>query len=934
MIRFIKTTALTGIALLTVATTVAAQETGRILGRVVNSTNAGPVSGAQVYVGDGTVGTLTDLNGRYVLQGVPVGTVEVTVQSLGYARKTITGVTVTANALTPLDISVDEATLEIAGVTVSATAERGSVAAVLDARRSSSSLVEAVGASEISRRPDSDAADVAQRMTGVTVTDGKYVFVRGLGERYSQTSLNGSSLPSPEPEREVVPLDLFPSGFLESLSTQKSYTPDLPADFSGGSVKIETKDFPSEFTIRAGMSTSFNSMSQFQDGYLTYVGGGSDWLGFDDGTRDQPAAVTRILGDVTSGERLPSNPSELLEIGQSFQSLNRPFAPLRESTPLNRSFNLSVGGSFLMGDDDDRELGYFVAGTYSDNYTIRNDEVERKWRTTAFDPDQPAELRNPNVDYAFDRGTRAISWGTIANLTYRFSPTQQISLRSTVNMSTDDEARRYEGQNREDIGGTIRADRLRFVERLLSWGQLEGEHQLFGESLLEWRLTAARADRDEPQMQESVYLQDESDGTFYLLDVGDSGRYFWSDLVDDDFGAAFDWTVPFEFADRDASLKFGAEWRERTRDFAARRLNWDFLPGVYTDLDQALAGATIVTNPRRVGEFAIKDLVEPGDLYGATDERLAGYVMLDFGVTDRLQTILGARFEQYDLGLNSRGESLTDVSQLDVAPSVNLIYSISDDVKVRAAASKTVDRPEFRELAPFQFTEATSLRQVFGNQDLIPADIMSADFRVDWFPSPGEILSAGVFMKDMKNPIEQVFIAAASTAYSFQNAQDATVLGVELETQIRGSRIADALRDFSLSANYSWIDSEVNVTPEGIFQPTNLVRPLEGQAAYVLNAGVNWVAAGGLEAGLFLNRFGERLVAAGGSGIPDIYEQPRNALDATIGFPLPGGVSAKIKGTNLLDSEFLFSQTMNGITQVQRTWSTGRTISVGLSWEF
>ena len=881
---------------------------------------------------DGSAGTLSDLNGRFVLPNVPAGHVSVTVESLGYATKTVTDVSVMPNQMSALDISIEESALELSGITVSAAAEQGSVAAVLNARRSSHSMVEAVGASEISRRPDSDAADVAQRMTGVTVTDGKYVFVRGLGERYSQTSLNGSSLPSPEPEREVVPLDLFPSGFLESLSTQKSYSPDLPADFSGGSVQIQTRDFPNRFVMRAGVSSSFNSNSAFKDGFMTYVGGGRDWTGFDDGTRAQPAAVERILGGISSGERLPSNNSELLEIGQAFQSLSRPFTPVTATTPLNRSFNLSAGGSVLMGDDD-RELGYFVAGTYSDQYGIRNNEIERKWRASGFNPAIPADQRDPNVDYTFSRGTRDISWGAIGNLTYRFSPTQKVSLRTTVNLSTEDEARRYEGANQEDIGGTVRADRLRFVERLLTWNQLEGEHQLLGQNRLEWRLTASQADRDEPLLQESVYMREDEGDPFLLLDVGDSGRYFWSDLVDRDLSAAFDWTVPFELFDRNASFKFGGAWRERTRDFAARRLNWDFLPGIYSDIDAALESATIVTNVRNVGEFAIKDLVEPGDLYDASDERMAGYLLIDLGLTDQLQAIVGARVEQYSLNLSSRGNPLTDVEKTDLAPSLNLIYSVGDDVAIRAAASKTVDRPEFRELAPFQFTEATSLRQVFGNQDLVPADIVSADLRVDYYPSPGELLSAGVFVKEMTNPIEQVFISAASTAYSFQNADDATVLGIELDAQLRLARISEWLEEFSLSANYSWIDSEVNVRPEGIFQPTNAKRALEGQAAYVLNAGLNY-SRGSLEAGVFFNRFGERITAAGGSGLPDIFEQPRNVLDGTVGFPLMGGVTAKLKATNLLDAEYRFEQEANGITQVQRLYSAGRTFSVGLSWEF
>ena len=904
---------------------------GRIVGRVLDAATAQPLSSAQVFVGDGVVGALTDLNGRFVLNGVPVGTVSVTVQSLGYGTKTVTGVVVAAGEMVALDITVEEAAVELEGLTVSAERERGSSAYLLDERRTSSAMVEAVGATEISRRPDSDAADVAQRMSGVTVADGKYVFVRGLGGRYQTTELNGSSMPSPEPEKEVVPLDLFPSGFLESLETQKSYTPDLPADFSGGSVKIKTKDFPDRFSVRLGVGSSFNTQSQFQDGFLRYAGGGRDFLGFDDGSRAQPAALEAALGGIRSGSRLPSDGASLVALGQSLRGIEHGFTPATQSTPLNRSFDLSVGGSNGIGDES--EIGYFLAGTYSDKYTQRIDEVERKWRTSAFNPDIDPTLVTPNVDYNFDRGTRAISWGTIANLTFKPNADQKISLRATINANTDDEARVYEGENQEDIGGIIRSERSRFVSRLMAWSQLSGEHLLPANSRAEWRVTAARASRDEPLLRESIYLED--DGEFLLLDVGESARYFWSELIDDDLSAELDWSIPFGFAGNEARFKIGGAYRDRTRDFGARRLNWDFVGNTYPRLDDALASATVVESARGTGEFALRDIVEPGDVYDAKDQRSAGYIMLELPFGSRFEAIVGARLESYALDLNSRDETLTSTNKTDVASSLNLIFTAHDDVKIRAAASRTLDRPEFRELAPFQFTEATSLRQLFGNPALEPAEITSADLRADWFLGPGEMISIGGFYKHMNSPIEQVFVAAASTAYSFQNADDADVIGLEFDSRVNLSRIADGLQNFVFQGNVSWIDSEVRVREDVQgFDPTNLRRPLEGQAPYVLNVGVNYVGNDGVDAGLFLNRFGERLTAAGGAGVPDIFEQSRNALDASLSFPMPSGVTAKLKATNLLDESFTYEQSANGITLMQRDYRIGRTFSVGFSWEF
>ena len=913
-----------------------AQE-GRIVGRIVDESTAQPLSGVQVYLAEAQQGTITDVNGRYLILRVSPGTHDLVAEMLGFTRKTVTGVVVEEGATISMDIALSPRAIEMEAITVSAEREQGSTAFLLDQRVGSVSLVDAVGSDQIRRAPDSDAADVAKRMTGVTVSNGKYVFIRGLGERYSQTSLNGSPLPSPEPEKEVVPLDLFPAGFLESLSAQKSYTPDQPADFSGGSVKIRTKDFPDRFAVRFGMSTSFNTNSQFQDEFINYAGGGSDWLGFDDGTREFPGAARQIMGEVLDGGRLPSDDAQRITVAQSLRDAGQVFAPDFKDTPLNRSFDLSVGGRNDLFDEG--EIGYFVAGTYSDTYSRVDDDTERKWRSSAFDS-LTADLATPNVDYLFQRGTRNVSWGTIANLAVKPSPNHKITLRTTANLNTDVEGRTYTGENGEDIGGMVRNERSRYVQRLMMWGQLSGEHKLFGNSRFDWRATLARADRDEPFLRETIYLQD-NDGAYRLLDFTESGRYFWSELIDDDMSAEFDWRFPFQLLSREAAIKFGGAYRDRSRDFGARRLNWLFRGNTIEDLDGSLSSGTIVATAPGLNEFAIDEVVEPGDIYDATDERMAGYAMVELPLTNKLQAIFGARVETYDLALNSRtrfgiDSTVANVSETNIVPALNLVYSLRNDIQIRAAASRTLDRPEFRELAPFQFTEATSLRQLKGNPELVPAEIVGGDLRVDWYPGIGEMISVGAFYKALTDPIEQVFVAAASSAYSFQNAEEATIVGLELDVQIRADRFARILENFSLQGNFSWIDSEVTVKKDGIFQPTNLKRPLEGQAPYVLNAGINYTGLPGIQAGVFFNRFGERVTAAGGSGLPDIYEKPRNALDATVSFPLPRtqGVRVKIKGTNLLDAEYLYEQEASGITRVQRTYSVGRTFSLGFSWDF
>lgn len=901
-------------------------EAGRILGKINDAQTGEPIAGAQVYLVDQSAGTLTNLDGRYVLSRIPAGTHALRIEFLGYGTKTVTGVDVNSGRNTVMNVTLDPEAVQLDAIEVTADRERGSSAFLLDQRRTSSALVDAVGAAEISRTPDSDAAEVARRMTGVTVTDGKYVFVRGLGQRYSQTSFDGAPLPSPEPEKETVPLDLFPSDFLESLSTQKSYTPDRPADFSGGAVEIKMKDFPTDLTYQLGISSSVNSATQLGSGkFLTYSGGHRDWLGLDDGSRELPDVIRNQLGGL-GGDRLPrDNPDLLRTVGLS---LPRQFDPVATDAPLNRSFDGSVGGTHQLFD---RDLGFFLAGTYSDSYRLR-DEVERKFRVASFDPTLAPDQRQANVDYSFHRATRSVRWGVLSNAQYLLTPRHKIGLGFTVNLNTDDEARTYQGANQEDLGGWVRSDRLRFTERLLTWGQLNGEHQLPLSSTLTWKATVAQARRNEPGLREALYLGNDSTSTLYLENVGESGRYLYSDLTDDDRSFQADWELPFEIGGRPgSSLKVGGMHRNRHRDFASRRLNWNFLGSLITDIEDSLTPDQIVGTPPGPGQLRITDVVEPGDQYLVDDKRNAGYAMFSLFPTERLRAVVGTRVETYDLSLVSRDSLLADQSQTDWAPSVNLIYSFNSHLKLRAAASRTVDRPEFRELAPFQFTEAASVRQIFGNPNLHPASIHSGDLRMDWFPGPGELVSVGGYYKRIDEPIEEVFVTAASTAYSYENADKADVYGVELDTRLGGRHLSDALRPLHFQGNFSWIQSRVHVRETLSFKPTNLKRPLEGQARYVLNLGANW-AVGRWETGLFFNRFGERLTAAGGFGVPDIMEQPRNQLDASFKLHLPSGLTAKLQAENLLDAQYLFQQSANGVTQVQRAYKVGRSFSLGLNW--
>ncbi len=932
--------------LLTVVAPASAQQAGVIAGRVVDARNAEPLSSAQVFVPELGIGTLTDLEGRFRITDVPPGTHSVQVETLGYRGKTVTDVQVRSGEVTTLDISLEFSPIAVEGITITAEAEAGSIQGLLNAQKNAIAVTDAIGSQQIARSPDRNVAEAASRVTGVTVLDGRYVYIRGLGERYSQTLLSGSPMPSPEPEKETVPLDLFPSAFVETIATQKTYTPDLSGEFSGGALQVENKEFPTQLTWNLRIGTGFNSNSQFQNNFFGYTGGSTDWLGRDDGGRRIPRVI-QDAGYGLRGNRLPSDDEAAIKrFGTAFAEQLSQFAPQPQTTPGNLNGGFSVGAR-------SGNLGWLIGASYDDRYYIVDEETEAKFSAEDFDPSLPEELRTPNVLYSFNSSVRRTVLGAMGNFSYLFSPTQQISLRTMFNRNTDNEARILAGANNEDLGGELFGERLRYQERELLWGQLSGKHELPLASRLEWRFVLGRATLDEPGLRETIYNQtfNQPDSPYFLEDVGESSRYFYSDLTDDEYNGGVDWQIPLGLGESAGGfVKVGFFTQHRDRAFAARLYRFTYPSGIIDrgsdpfstagaqGLDAVLADPdNIVGRNPAPGQVLLQDIAEPGDVYDATDERIAGYGMIELPLGSAVKLLVGARYEKYDLQLvtpaQDESSPLSSFSQGDVLPALNLTVALNPAMNLRVAASRTVDRPEFRELAPFQFTEALSLRQIVGNPDLQVAEITNADLRWEWFPASGEVVSVSGFYKNFQDPIEQVFISTASSGYSYQNADHANLFGGEFTFRKRLDFLGSFWERLFLSGNALISHSEVTVIPGGIFNPTNVKRPLEGQSPYVANVSLSYESPGGnTDLGIFYNVYGDRVYAAGGSGVPDIIEQPRQLLDLTWVQKLWRGLQVKIKAENLLNSAFLWEQEANGVVQVQREYTIGRTISVGFSY--
>ena len=911
---------------------VAGQDHGRIVGRVLDATNAQPLSSVQVYVADGTQGSLTAVDGRYVIRNVPAGTYEVSAQRIGYATKTVTDVVVSAGQTATLDMTLALQALQLEAITVSATAERGTTTALMTERKLSVVVSDAIGSEQISRSPDGDAAAALKRVPGLTVVDGKYAYVRGLGERYSATTLNGAPLASPEPDKKVIPLDVIPSSLLQSIVTSKSYSPDQPGDYAGGLVQLRTRDFPSSRIMSVGISGGWNSVTTFRDG-LAYTGGGRDFLGFDDGTRNLPSMIP-VDRRVT---RTGFSPESLQEMGRAFQG---DWAPTTRSLPMNGGLSLSFGDDFALGED--QRLGLIASANYSMDQSMRANLVERVFAATG--------VSDPEVNYAGSVADQSVTIGGLANVTYQPSASNQLKLSTVYNHVANDVSRQLQGFNL-DSSTDQQNTRIQYVEQTLVNSQLEGQHLLgfLGDATARWRGAFTSAARYEPSTREALYRFDENTNGFLWDDFIQSGSIFHQDLTDDGYNGGASLELPLRLNDAAATISLGGSFERKDREAYTRRFR--FRPrGSLIDSDVRQLGPNELFggNGQYIDPdgFQLEEATFRTDNYTAIQNVDAGYLMADLQVVEGLRVSGGARVERslqsvspydlYETGLPP--EEGTELESTELLPAFNATVALSGTMNLRASASRTLARAQLRELAPFSFADYAGGYLVIGNPSLQGTRISNFDLRYEWFASPRSVFAVSGFFKDFDAPIEVSVLPSSELLKTWVNGEGGENYGVEIEARSDLGFVASALASVSANANVTLVKSSVNTGDQidvylpgtGPAQLTVMPqeRALQGQSPYVVNLGLTWTGAAGASATALFNRFGERIDAVGAQDLPDVFEQARSQLDVVVEWPLRRGWKAKLSASRLVGNVVEFTQG-GGLL---RSYDMGRPVSLGLSW--
>ncbi len=915
-----------GAALMLAAAAPAQTPAGVVIGTVYDGATGEIVRGVRIEIVDADVSTVTDLDGGFRV-AVPVGTYEIRAAADGYLPNRYTGLDVSSDTDAHVDIVLaSQAAGAIEGTEITVVAETVQAStrqAMILERRSAATVSDRISSQEISANGDSNAASAVSRTVGVSVMDDKYVYVRGLGERFSTTQLNGSLLPSTEADRKVVPLDLFPANLVDNISLEKTFTPDQPGEFSGGLVNIETVEFPTSGTLSVSMSQGFNTRTTFGE-YFGYPGGSHDWLGFGDSRRHLPAGfpderIVRRGRFSTTG----FTPEEIESFGESFENVWAPRT--HPSARPNQSYSLLAGNTF-------GNLGVVYAISYSN--ALHNDGIAQNYYKVG-----AGDSVERQHSYRMNLTTNSVRLGNTLNFAYKLDNNHKILFKNFFSKDVSDEARQVGGYN-ADFQTDIRNQRLRFVEEAMYAHQVSGEHFLGGlNGMVEWRLAYNRGDRDEPDLREVLYTLNAASGQYRLREQTQSGfRQFIgsSDVV---WEPGVDLTKFFVSGSVTGSIQGGVSWTVRDRAFQARRFR--FTHRRTTGHDLTLPVESLFT-PERIGTtFELREDTRPTDSYIGDQDIQAGYGMVDVNLGSGWRVIGGLRIERslqtldtVDVFAIDSRTIQTRLDDTDLLPSINVVYSVTPRMNIRGAYSQTLSRPNFRELAPFEFTDVTGGNPVVGNPNLQRTRISNVDARWEWFTGPTELLSASFFYKDFDNPIEQIYEPTAQLRIRFDNVARARNWGFETEFRQGLARLAPALGNFSWSANYTWVDSGVEIGDLLLSVVTSTRRPLAAQSRHVFNSTFEYADAGrGHTSRLLYNMVGRRIHNVGALGLPDIYEEAQHVLDFVMQQRIGGEDSPleiKFSADNLLDDRKELTQ--GG--EPYRTFRNGRGFSVGFSYDF
>lgn len=928
--------------LIILSLSIRAQSHGILGGRILDIRNNEALAGVTIMQASGAA-TVSDVDGRYSFT-LSAGKHVVTYNFVGYREKVVTDIEVTASNLTELNIVLEPDTKELSAVTIAATVRRESTASVLSLQKNNAAISDGISIESIRRSPDRNVGEVLKRVSGTSIQDDKFVVVRGLSDRYNIALLNGALLPSTEPDRRAFSFDIVPAALIDNIIINKTNSPDLPGDFSGGIIQVNTKDIPYNNFFNISVGGGYNTQAtgkSFRVGLLEPT----DYLGFDNGTRAFPSNFPstsryRSYNNETSAEnRLAATRLMKNNYGNRFGGNAMP------------SLNLGLTWGGAKNLVNGAKIGSILSVTYRNSQTIQYN-VRRDYQT-----ENKIDVTPQNLFFDYNDTTYSFttSVGVLANFGYKKGNTR-IVFKNLLNQLFESTNLERRGYNYDNIQYVESSGAVTISKSLIS-SQLEGEHKLSARNdKLKWNVNYGLTLRDQPDYRVLPYAKNISDvpnkDVPMQVVLRDTYR-FWSDLTEHAIGTNLNYSLPVTLFGDKSTFKAGVLGQRKYRDFSTRIFRYEPASANTATEIYSYPPEKIFNDGNMVGRgFLLNEITNNTDKYDAVSNLYAGYLMIDGKFGEKLRAAFGTRVENFDFVVNTSDFSAAKVkvkrNYLDVLPSLNLTYSVTDRTNLRLSASRTVSRPEFREVANFAYFDFIRNAQLKGNTELERSQNTNLDLRFETYPQAGEIISASIFYKHFDKPIEQVVLNGSTPSnliLSFTNPDGAKSYGVEVEVRKNLGFISQSsfVENLLFYVNAAYIHSKVDFNENSNAYDAD--RPLQGQSPYLINTGLQYSSPlNRVTAGILYNRIGHRISAVGFQGYPDIYENARDVVDMQVGLKvLRSKGELKLNVSDLLNQRSIFYQNVSLTDKTsysskkdraQYSFRYGSNISIAFSYNF
>ena len=924
--------------------TILLSQSGKITGLVTDGEYDEPMAFANVIVKGSTIGTTSDFDGKYSLDLEP-GKYTLTFSFIGYQTIEVSEVLIKSDKVEQIDITLSTNSLD--EIVITTTVRKNTESAVLDIQKKSAVMLDGLSSQGIKKAGASNIASAVRSVPGVSVQGGKYVYVRGLGDRYTKSILNGVDIPGLDPDRNTIQMDIFPTNILENIIVIKSAAAEYPADFTGGVVDIVTKDFPTKKETSFSLGSAYNSEMHFKNDFLIGPSEGTDFLGFDNNSRSRP--INRYQYIPGTFENYPL----LTQLTSSFSPI---LQAERKTSKNNFNFGFTTGNQFLIGDNE--KLGYQFSLSYRNETSFYKNRIDNRLTK---DPNNSSNynLLTSRLSTG-DEGENNIILSGLAGLVYkRENSKYKLNL---LHIQNGESVGGYFNQeaSQAGAGGGIEEytkDVIQYTQRSVTNLLLNGQHNIEDGWNIEWKISPTLATvLDKDHRTTAFQITQEGDAIIAPSSSGYPQRV-WRDLFEFNIANQINILKKYTLKDKPAKLKFGGSMAYKFRDFELDYYIFTSTNPVVPNgqANNLLLTENIWTPDTQAGTHLVfGNLYQSANSYEGEQRIYAGYFSNEFELIDNLKSVIGVRtelFQSYYTGQNQSGSQVffneKIIDNFDIFPSANMILSLNENSNLRSSYSKTTARPSFKEASRAQIYDAISDRLFIGNLDLKPSYIDNLDMRYEIFGDKGDIIAFSGFYKTFKDPIELTFFASAPNQLTARNLGSAEVYGAEFEIRKPLNFISDEVKKWRFSLNASLIKSSLEMFEDEYNNRLNAARDgesisrtrdLQGQSPFLINSNIEFLNEDtGFQYGLFYNVQGRTLEVVGTGIVPDVYTVPFHSLNFNLKKFLDddGKSSISIKAKNILNSkkESVY-ESFNISDEIWTSRNQGTEISIGYSLKF